>query len=138
MIATSGSRRVLLPHPAADRSRTVLLVEGEPDMIAARSRRLPAIGVPGVDAWRTEWAQFFADRDVTTVTHADPQGRRLAQRIADDLSGIAEVNVVDIAPERNDGYDLTDWLRAHCRSFVTELRAGRAAAEPAQPVSNGV
>src|SRR5207248_1536723 len=31
MLATLGSRRALLPHPAAEPSRQVLLVEGEPD-----------------------------------------------------------------------------------------------------------
>ena len=53
MLATAGSRRALLPHPAAEPSTQVLLVEGEPDMIAARSHGLPAIAVPGVDSWRT-------------------------------------------------------------------------------------
>lgn len=53
MRAAPGSCRVLLPHPAAETSPRVLLVEGEPDMIAARSHSLPAIAVPGTDAWRT-------------------------------------------------------------------------------------
>jgi putative DNA primase/helicase len=53
--AAAGSRRQLLPHPGSERSRRVLLVEGEPDMIAARSHGLPAIAVPGVASWRREW-----------------------------------------------------------------------------------
>jgi hypothetical protein len=47
MRAAVGSRRQLLPHPAAEPSQRIVLVEGEPDMIAARSRRLPAIALPG-------------------------------------------------------------------------------------------
>ena len=110
MLAAPGSRRSLLPHPAAEASEQVLLVEGEPDMIAARSQGLPAIAVPGVDSWRGEWAQLFVGREVTIITDADRQGRKLASAIASDLAGTAEATVLDLAPDRNDGYDLTDWL----------------------------
>ncbi len=108
--AAKGSRRTLLPHPAAEPSPSILLVEGEPDMIAARSHGLSAIAVPGVDGWRAAWAPLFTNRAVTVLVDADAQGRALAARIADDLVQISEVTVVDIAPERDDGYDLTDWL----------------------------
>lgn len=112
MIAVSGSRRALLPHPAAEPSREILLVEGEPDMIAARSHGLAAIAVPGVDAWRPEWAPLLAGRDITIVMDADAEGRRAAERIAQDLRGLATATVLDLTPERGDGYDLTDWLVA--------------------------
>ena len=79
-------------------------------MIAARSQGLPAIAVPGVDSWRAEWAQLFVGRAVTIITDADRQGRRLASAVAADLAGTTETTVLDLAPERNDGYDLTDWL----------------------------
>jgi hypothetical protein len=110
MIAARGSRRALLPHPAAEPSRELLLVEGEPDMIAARSCGLPAIALPGVDAWRPDWARLFANRRVTIVMDADAQGRRVAERITRDLRGHAKSVVLDLAPSRDDGYDLSDWL----------------------------
>ncbi len=122
MIATAGSRRALLPHPAAEPSHELLLVEGEPDMIAARSLGLPAIALPGVDAWRPEWANLFHGRAVTIVMDADPEGRRAAERIAHDLSGHAEATVLDLTPERNDGYDLTDWLNDHPNASTEVLR----------------
>lgn len=109
MIAALGSRRALLPHPAAEPSNRVLLVEGEPDMIAARSQGLPAIAVPGASAWRAEWAQLFHGREVTIVMDCDAEGRRAADRIANDLRAEADALVVELA-ERDDGYDLTDWL----------------------------
>jgi hypothetical protein len=111
MHSAYGSRRGLLPHPAAESSKSVLLVEGEPDMIAARSRGLPAIALPGVDAWRTEWAKLFADREVTIVMDCDERGRRAAERLAIDLRALAEVTVTDLEPRRDDGYDLTGWLQ---------------------------
>jgi hypothetical protein len=111
MMAAAGSRRVLLPHPAAEPSRELLLVEGEPDMIAARSRGLPAIALPGVDSWRPEWAALFGGRQVTIVMDCDVEGRRAADRIANDLRAHASSDalVVEIA-DHDDGYDLTDWF----------------------------
>jgi hypothetical protein len=116
MLATAGSRRALLPHPAAEPSTHVLLVEGEPDMIGARSRGLPAIAVPGVDGWRRAWGQLFAGREVTVIMDCDERGRAAAAAIESDLSSLAVVRVIDLAPDRNDGYDLTDGLLQGQRS----------------------
>jgi hypothetical protein len=118
MLATAGSRRALLPHPAAEPSTHVLLVEGEPDMIGARSRGLPAIAVPGVDAWRRPWVQLLAGREVTVIMDCDERGRAAAAAIESDLSSLGAVRVLDLAPDRNDGYDLTDWLRQRERSVA--------------------
>ena len=80
MLAAAGSRRALLPHPAAEPSTQVLLVEGEPDMIAARSRGLPAIAVPGVDGWRRcvgpAPCRTARSRSSWTATSRDGQPRR--------------------------------------------------------------
>jgi hypothetical protein len=116
MLATAGSRRALLPHPAAEPSTHVLLVEGEPDMIAGRSRGLAAIAVPGVDAWRPGWGQLLAGRGVTVIMDCDEQGRAVAAAIEGDLLSECDVRVLDLAPDRNDGYDLTDWLLERRRS----------------------
>jgi hypothetical protein len=113
MLAAPGSRLGLVPHPRAEDSRQILLVEGPPDMIAARSRGLPAIAVPGDHSWQPEWAQMFAGRHVTIVMDADAQGRAAGRRISADLMTCATPRVVDLAPLRADGYDLTDWLLDH-------------------------
>ena len=122
MLATAGSRRALLPHPAAEPSTHVLLVEGEPDMIAARSHGLPAIAVPGVDAWRPGWAELLAGREVTVIMDCDEQGRAAAAAIESDLSSDCAVRVLDLAPHRNDGYDVTDWLLERQRSVALAIR----------------
>jgi hypothetical protein len=45
---------------------------------------------------------------------ADGPGRDLAERIAGDLDDVVdELLPIDLAPERDDGYDLTDWLLEH-------------------------
>jgi len=96
MLAELGSRHGLVPHPAIEKSRRVLLVEGPPDMIAARSRNIAAIAVPGGHAWRPAWAQLLTGRHVTIVMDADAPGRAAAERIAGDLVGHAVTQVVDL------------------------------------------
>jgi len=111
MIALPGSRLGLIPHPARERSRQIVLTEGPPDMIAGRSIGMPAIAVPGDHAWQSAWARWFLGREVTILVHSDRQGRAAGARAAGDLERVAQnVTVVDLAPEREDGYDLTDWL----------------------------
>jgi len=113
MYAARGSRRQLLPHPATETAQRVLLVEGEADMISARSHGLAAIALPGVHSWQPRWADLLAGRHVVIIMDADAPGRAVAGRIARDLSGQAAATILDLAPERSDGYDLTDWMRAH-------------------------
>ena len=132
MLATAGSRRALLPHPAAEPSPHVLLVEGEPDMIAARSRGLPAIAVPGVGSWRRGWAQLLAGREVTVIMDCDEQGRTAAATIESDLSCVSVVRVLDLAPDRDDGYDLADWLEERTQLQVA-LAVGEAITTPGDP-----
>jgi hypothetical protein len=79
-------------------------------MISARSRGLSVIAVPGDHAWRPAWARLLDGRHVTIVMDADRAGRVAAERIADDLAEVADAQIVDLGPGRDDGYDLTDWL----------------------------
>jgi hypothetical protein len=129
MIAAPGTRLGLIPHPSTEPSDEIVLTEGPPDMIAARSRAIPAIAVPGDHAWRDEWASTLAGRTVTIVMDADPQGRAAARRIQSALEPVAQAEVLDLAPGRDDGYDLTEWLVnappaaiRHLRSPVTVSR----------------
>jgi hypothetical protein len=116
MLAVPGSRLGLVPHPAWEPSRRLVLVEGPPDMIAARSRGWPAIAVPGDHAWQRDWAALFQSREVSVVMDCDGAGRTAAERIATDLAQVCAVRVIDLAPTRNDGFDLTDWLRSRPRT----------------------
>jgi len=124
-----GTRLGLIPHPELVEG-PVVLVEGASDMLAARSAGLPAIAVPGTHAWRGEWADMFCGREVTVVMDADCGGREAAARIARDLHrhGVRAA-IVDLDPSRDDGYDLSDWLRAGNKP--TSLPSGRALASNA-------
>ena len=112
VLAAAGSRLGLIPHPELV-AGSVVLVEGPSDMLAARSAGLPAIAVPGTHAWRAEWASAFTGRDVTVVMDADRPGREAASGSQPISNGTErELQVVDLDPGRDDGYDLSDWLRA--------------------------
>ena len=141
MLAVRGTRLGLIPHPAAEPSTWVVLVEGPPDMISARSHGLPALAVPGDDAWEPEWAQLLAGRHVSIVFDCDQAGRDAARRIAADLKGGGvRGSIIDLAPRRRDGYDLTDWLTdwLNVRPDLTGAELRRAlgapgARSPSQP-----
>jgi len=113
LIAQPGSRRTLYPAPETIAAGELVVVEGEPDAIAAHSAGLPAIAVPGSGGWRPHWAARFVGRDVLVVADADLDGRRLARTIVAQLhhAGVG-ARAIDLHPDRHDGADLTNWLRA--------------------------
>jgi hypothetical protein len=121
--AVAGSRQALFPSPAAIKAPTVWIVEGHPDALAAISAGIPAMAIPGVWGWQAQWASMLAGRDVVVCMDCDAEGRAGARRIAADLKEPARsVRVLDLAPERTDGYDLTD--------VIIELREDRHPASP--------
>ena len=106
-------------------------------MISARSRELPAVAVPGDDAWEAEWARLLIDRHVSVVFDCDRAGREAAARIAADLKAAGvRGSVVDLARARADGYDLTEWLAERESLGAQELR--RALGEPGARPRAGV
>lgn len=122
MLAVRGTRLGLIPHPTFEQSAWVMLVEGPPDMLTARSQGLPALAVPGDDAWQPDWAQLLSGRRVTIALDCDRAGRGAASRIAEDLSHAGvERRIVDLAPDRRDGFDLTEWLDAQHQLPRTRL-----------------
>jgi hypothetical protein len=113
VIADTGSKRELFPAPETvdERDSYLLLVEGEPDALAAHSLGLAAVAIPGANNWQTEWKQRFSGRKVAIVLDSDEVGRKAAAQVAADLAPVAaEVRVLDLDRQRHDGYDLTDYL----------------------------
>jgi CHC2 zinc finger/Toprim-like len=93
MISDPGVPRVLFPDPAGlpepDPDTWFWIVEGEPDVVAAYSAGMIAIGVPGSQAWHPDWAEYFTGRNVVISTDADDAGRALADRIERDIKPFA-------------------------------------------------
>ncbi|MGH2867459.1 MAG: hypothetical protein ACRDNK_07820, partial [Solirubrobacteraceae bacterium] len=71
MLAVLGTRLGLIPHPAHEASDHIILVEGPPDMLAARSCGLPAVAIPGTTTWRPSWPELLAGKRVTIVMDCD-------------------------------------------------------------------
>ncbi len=138
MLAVPGTRLGVIPHPAREPSSRVVLVEGPPDMVAARSCGLPAIAVPGTSAWQSSWTQLLAGRSVTVVMDCDAPGRRAAKEVATTLQAAGiPVDVVDLSPDRRDGYDLTDRIleRRRTRSGSRATRTIASLLRPIPPVN---
>jgi hypothetical protein len=128
MLAVTGTRLGLTPHPSHESSERVILVEGPPDMVAARSCGLPAIAIPGTHAWQPAWARLLTERTVAIVMDCDDAGRRAAAQIANSLrlAGIA-AEAIDLWPDRSDGYDLTDRILDRRRARPGARSAGTVA-----------
>jgi hypothetical protein len=113
VLADPGTHLEPLGLGGGDRGPLVL-AEGIPDLLSARSAGLPAAGISGVQAWRPAFARRFQDRRVLIAFDADRAGRDGADRVLVDLghAGV-DATIVDLAPRRSDGYDLTNWLSPH-------------------------
>ena len=60
----------------------VLLVEGESDCHTAWYRGLPAVGVPGVNNWRDEWAEHLNGiSKIFVVVEPDKAGKKLWENL---------------------------------------------------------
>jgi len=100
-------------------------------MITARSQGLPAITVPGDDAWQPEWAQLLDGRRVSVVMDCDHAGRDTARRIVGNLKRVGvSGSMVDLARGRSDGYDLSDWLHDRASRDRRELARALGAPRP--------
>ncbi|MGB0095262.1 MAG: hypothetical protein WBP81_22330 [Solirubrobacteraceae bacterium] len=78
-------------------------------MISARACGMPALAVPGDQAWGSAWALGFEDRDVTIVMDAIGPAAWRRNASSAILTDVARtVTIADLAPDRQDGYDLTD------------------------------
>jgi len=136
MLAVRGSQLGLIPYPTAELSNWIVVTEGPPDMISARSRGLPAVAVPGGDAWEPGWAQVLGGRHVSVVLDCDHAGRAAAERIVSDLKAAGvRASVVELGRHRQDGDDLTDWLDERCGLAPERLFAVLGAPATGRPRS---
>jgi putative DNA primase/helicase len=74
----------------AEKAGYVVLVEGESDCHVAWYRGLPALGVPGVDNWREEWAEHLNGISrIFVVVEPDEAGKKLWRSLVgcDALAG---------------------------------------------------
>ncbi|MEU1881931.1 toprim domain-containing protein [Streptosporangium sp. NPDC020072] len=95
-------------------SDVMVLQEGEFDTMTWRQCGVPAIGVPGVDSWRPEWALIFKPyRSVIVPMDGDEPGRKFGATIAKALSNAHPVDL-------GDGMDSNDFYGQYGKDALLE------------------
>lgn len=86
-----------------DAGDTIAITEGEFDALIVTYRLgIPAVGVPGAQAWDTYYSRIFADfQDVLVFADADDAGTKLAEHITET---VPHANILTLP----DGLDVTD------------------------------
>lgn len=108
----------------------VIVVEGESDCHACWHHAVLAVGVPGANGWRREWAEYLKGREVFVWQEPDQGGAALVKSIAADIPTAKVI----VPPEGLK--DLADLHRRDAAGFEAALTGMMAAAEPcgARPV----
>lgn len=77
-------------------SDTIVLCEGEIDTITMNQIGVPAVGVPGANAWKDHWRLLFADYDnIIVVCDGDQAGRDFGKRMAEKIDNVQVVHLPD-------------------------------------------
>jgi hypothetical protein len=125
-----GERHLYRPPADLAAPEALLVLEGPPDAIAAYSRGLIAVAAPSADDWDDSYSMILQEagvKKVLVIGDCDKAGREFAAtKVAPSLSahGI-EIEIVDLNPSKDDGFDLTDWLQAQdcgAGDLLTQLR----------------
>jgi DNA primase len=102
-------------------SRIVYVTEGEFDSLILTQLGLPAVGIPGANAFREEWRYLFRDCErAVIVFDGDEAGRGAAAKVARIIGEVNSVTVVEM-PE---GQDITDFYLAHGPEALTKRVRG--------------
>jgi hypothetical protein len=112
MRADAGMARDLWPRPEDVDGTYLVVVEGEPDAVSVAELGFPVVALPGTGKWQVDWpARLAAGRDaVFFVADCDAVGRKRMEDAARKTASMTTACVIDIAPERDDGYDVGDAL----------------------------
>jgi hypothetical protein len=92
-------------------SDTVIITEGEMDMLIGRQHDLPTIShTAGAGAWDERWNEKFEHKTVYICYDCDDAGRRGARRVERSLQLFAnKVHIIEL-PLRGNGDDLTNYF----------------------------
>jgi 5S rRNA maturation endonuclease (ribonuclease M5) len=104
----NGTRRVIYNLPAVLTADSVLIVEGEKDVEAARQLGLVGTCNPmGAGKWREEYGDSLRGKNITIIPDSDEPGRKHAEQIAASLAGKVKSVAICHLPEGIK--DLSEW-----------------------------
>lgn len=112
MDAPKGKQRGLWPDPADLPGDEILVVEGRADVLSAAELGYVAVSVPSARPLRDDEAARIARGRTCTfpVADCDSTGRRCARQWAERIAAYGPAALVDLAPDRHDGFDIGDLL----------------------------
>jgi DNA primase len=91
---------------------TIAITEGELDAVSATISGVPAVGIPGAEAWQPYFAGLFAGYDtVHVLADGDNAGMRFATTVARDLSNAKIIQAAD-------GEDTNSEMVSHGREYI--------------------
>ena len=97
------------------KGHTVFTVEGEKDVESTEAIGFCTTTNAGGAAWKytPEFIEHFRGaKRIAVVPDCDEPGRKAALERATLLSAVSgDVRIVDLAPERDDGFDVSDWIK---------------------------
>ncbi len=103
--------RVLYRLPDVIKAQTILVLEGEKDVLTAYRLGLPegwaaTCNPMGAEKWRAEYSEFLRGKKVVIAPDQDEAGQRHAAQVAQALTGVAdEVRCLSLSF----GKDLSEW-----------------------------
>jgi hypothetical protein len=117
-------------YPGGERRRTLLLGEGEFDVLLARQHGLPAVTSTAGTSWSSSWDRHIRRRRVVVLYDAGEQSFQLACDRARKLvaAGAMDAWAIDLRQAGlADGEDLTDWFLTYNFSVEKLIRLIRSA-----------
>lgn len=94
-----------------DRGDTVIICEGELDAVVAQQvTGIPAVGIPGVEAWKPYFRRCFAGMKVFMVPDADPENERTKERPGEKLLAKVRESVPLIVVRLPEPHDVSSYV----------------------------
>lgn len=114
----------------------VYFVEGEKDVETLTRLGLPATTCGGANEWKAIFSGTFTNATVVILPDNDEAGRKLADQVVTDLTGVAK-EIVVVPTSRAEKGDVTDYLNeGHTKEDLLKLvDAAMKAAERTDPLS---
>lgn len=111
-ILKRGSQAGLFGVEGVRDAEQVLLCEGPWDKLVAEVNGFTSVGVTGAGTFKDEWGEWFRGKRVAICYDCDEAGRKGSERAAERLLAVCdEVKIINLGPERTDGFDLSDYFR---------------------------
>lgn len=97
---------------AIKEGRPIFIPEGEKDCDTLKKQGYTAFSYGGVNDWQSDFAELLRDANVIILADNDAPGKTVAQRIYDDLAGIAKSRKVVVPMPDIEKADISDYFEA--------------------------